>query len=41
MKLLIITQAIDENNPVMGFFVRWVEEFSKHCEKITVICSQP
>jgi glycosyltransferase involved in cell wall biosynthesis len=38
MKLLIITQAIDENNPVMGFFVRWAEEFAKNCEKLTVIC---
>jgi len=38
MKLLIITQAIDVNNPVLGFFVRWVEEFSKKCEKIIVIC---
>ncbi len=38
MKLLILTQAIDINNPVMGFFAHWVEEFSKKCEKITVIC---
>jgi len=38
MKLLIITQAMDVNNPVLGFFVRWVQEFSKHCEKVTVIC---
>lgn len=38
MKLLIITQAIDKNNPVLGFFVRWVEEFSKKSEKVTVIC---
>jgi glycosyltransferase involved in cell wall biosynthesis len=38
MKLLIITQAIDENNPVLGFFCRWVEEFAKHYEKLTVIC---
>ena len=38
MKLLIITQAIDKNNPVLSFFHRWVEEFAKHFEKITVIC---
>jgi len=38
MKLLIVTQAIDVNNPVLGFFVRWTEEFSKNCEKVTVIC---
>lgn len=38
MKLLVITQKIDRNDPILGFFHRWVEEFSKHCEKITVIC---
>lgn len=37
MRLLIITQKVDMNDPVLGFFCRWVEEFSKHCEKLTVI----
>lgn len=37
MKLLIVTQKIDINDPILGFFHRWVEEFSKHCEKLTVI----
>lgn len=37
MKLLIVTQAIDQNHPVLGFFVRWVVEFSKHFEHIHVI----
>ena len=38
MKLLIITQKVDINDDVLGFFHRWIEEFAKHCEKITVIC---
>jgi len=38
MKLLIITQSIDENNPICGFFLDWVLEFSRNCEKVTVIC---
>ena len=38
MKLLITTQAIDKNNPILGFFHRWVEEFAKHFEHIHVIC---
>ncbi len=38
MRLLITTQALDKNDPVLGFFVRWVEEFAKHCEQVTVIC---
>lgn len=36
--ILIITQTIDTNNPVLGFFHRWAKEFAKHCEKLTVIC---
>jgi len=32
MKLLICTQVVDKNDPVLGFFVRWIEEFTKHCE---------
>lgn len=38
MKLLIVTQVIDSEDPVLGFFVRWVEEFAKHIEHIKVIC---
>jgi len=29
---------MDVNNPILGFFTNWVKEFSKHFEKITVIC---
>lgn len=38
MKLLIVTQKVDENDPVLGFFHRWLEEFAKRYEKIVVIC---
>lgn len=38
MRLLICTQAIDRNDPVLGFFHRWVKEFAKHFESIIVIC---
>lgn len=37
MKLLIITQSVDCDHPVLGFFHRWIEEFAKHCESVTVI----
>ena len=40
MKLLILTQKVDINDDVLGFFHRWIEEFAKHCEKVTVICLQ-
>ncbi len=32
LKLLICTQIVNKNDPVLGFFVRWIEEFKKHCE---------
>lgn len=38
MRLLIITQAVDLEDSVLGFFHRWIEEFSKHCESAHVIC---
>lgn len=38
MKLLIITQKVDRNDPILGFFHRWIEEFAKHVEQLTVIC---
>ncbi len=38
MRLLIVTQAVDQNDSYLGFFVRWLQEFSKHCEEIEVIC---
>ena len=38
MKLLIITQKVDRNDPILGFFHRWLEEFAKNCEQVTVIC---
>ena len=40
MRLLICTQAVDRDDPTLGFFHRWLEEFAKHCESITVICLQ-
>lgn len=38
MNLLICTQKVDRNDPILGFFHRWIEEFSKEFEKISVIC---
>ena len=38
MKLLILTQKVDKNDPVLGFFHKWIEEFSKHAEEVSVIC---
>jgi len=38
MRLLIVTQVVDTDDPILGFFARWIEEFAKHCEKVTVVC---
>jgi glycosyltransferase involved in cell wall biosynthesis len=38
MKLLIVTQKVDRNDPVLGFFHGWLIEFAKHVEKLHVIC---
>ena len=38
MNLLIITQKADKNDPILGFFHRWIEEFSKQFENVIVIC---
>lgn len=38
VKLLILTQAVDLDDPVLGFFHRWIEEFSTRAEHIEVIC---
>ncbi|MEK7180163.1 MAG: glycosyltransferase family 4 protein [Patescibacteria group bacterium] len=40
MKILILTQKIDKNDPILGFFHGWLIEFAKHFEQLTVICLQ-
>lgn len=37
MRLLIITQAINSEDPVLGFMVGWIAEFAKHCEQVTAV----
>lgn len=37
MKLLIVTQTLDRNDPVLGFFHQWISEFSKRFESVHVI----
>lgn len=38
MRLLIVTQAVDYDDPVLGFFVRWITEIATRCEVVHVIC---
>ena len=38
MKLLIVTQSIDQENPVLGFFHEWVQVLASSYEHVEVIC---
>ena len=38
MKLLIVTQVVDETHPVLGFFCKWIEAFASDVDSIEVIC---
>jgi len=38
MNLLIVTQKVDENDQLLGFFPEWMMRFSLKFEKITVLC---
>ncbi len=40
MKILIVTQAVDRVHPILGFFHRWIEEFARQCDSVTVIGQQ-
>lgn len=37
LRLLIVTQSVDRNDPILGFFHRWIEVFAEHCTEVIVI----
>ncbi|MES2059983.1 MAG: glycosyltransferase family 4 protein [Patescibacteria group bacterium] len=38
MKILVLTQKMDRDDPGLGFFHDWIEKFASRFEFITVIC---
>ena len=38
MRLLILTQTVDDTDPTLGFFHEWIAEFARHCEGVLAIC---
>lgn len=38
MRVLILTQKVDKNDDILGFFHRWIIEFAGRCEKVIVVC---
>ncbi len=38
MKLLILTQKVDNTDDNLGFFHQWIKKFAEQCESVIVIC---
>ena len=38
MKLLIITQKVDKNDQLLGFFIGWLERLAKKFDQVLVFC---
>ncbi len=38
MKLLIVTQKVNKNDQILGFFHAWIVKFAEHFDLVTVIC---
>ena len=38
MKILIVTQVVDAEDPVLGFFLHWIEGLANHVDHIEIIC---
>lgn len=37
-RLLVLTQAVDTADPVLGFFHRWIEKMAAHAGRVLVVC---
>ena len=38
VRLLVIVQALDHNDPTLSFFLPWVRELARHYESLNVVC---
>lgn len=38
MNLLIITQKVDQDDQLLGFFIDWINEFAKKFDRVVVLC---
>jgi glycosyltransferase involved in cell wall biosynthesis len=37
VKLLVLTQVLDRQDAILGFFVRWIEGLARRCERVRVV----
>lgn len=37
-RILVVCQIVDENDPVLGYFVTWIKLLAGHFEQVDVIC---
>ncbi len=37
MRLLVVTQAVDRRDPILGFFHRWLQMLAPQCDRLIVI----
>ena len=40
MRLLIITQKVNSNDPILGFFVSWIKKFAEQFEEVIVVAKE-
>lgn len=38
VRVLICTEALDKNDPILGYFHGWVKEFARHAYQVHVLC---
>ncbi len=38
MKLLIITQKVDNNDDLLGFMYTWIDKLAEQCQSVIIIC---
>ena len=38
MRILVITQTVDRDDPILGFFVEWLRVLARYAKQLTILC---